>query len=181
MSLPRPNESYHFQANLICWDSPFKGVKLHIRNFPLFPSSFTEILNFNWYTSFRTELSYYTLHYSAYSLIFKKFGSVRIVTMLSNKKVCIYLLQRNNTVSSEKSVLVILSIAIKWFVYSIWQRHLGFAEIHAEHSKFVSPCTYITSALKMIPKKCSWVCWFSSEGRHVTKMNLRWFLVKIRG
>jgi hypothetical protein len=23
MSLPRPNESYHFQANLIWWDSPF--------------------------------------------------------------------------------------------------------------------------------------------------------------
>jgi hypothetical protein len=26
MSLPRPNESYHFQANLIWWDSPFKGI-----------------------------------------------------------------------------------------------------------------------------------------------------------
>ncbi len=25
MSLPRPNESYHFQANLVWWDSPFKG------------------------------------------------------------------------------------------------------------------------------------------------------------
>jgi hypothetical protein len=24
MSLPRPIESYHFQANLIWWDSPFK-------------------------------------------------------------------------------------------------------------------------------------------------------------
>jgi hypothetical protein len=24
MSLPRPNEPYHFQANLIWWDSPFK-------------------------------------------------------------------------------------------------------------------------------------------------------------
>ncbi len=27
MSLPRPNESYHFQANLIWWDSPFKDLK----------------------------------------------------------------------------------------------------------------------------------------------------------
>ncbi len=25
MSLPRPNESYHFQANLIWLDSPFKS------------------------------------------------------------------------------------------------------------------------------------------------------------
>jgi hypothetical protein len=24
MSLPRPNEPHHFQANLIWWDSPFK-------------------------------------------------------------------------------------------------------------------------------------------------------------
>jgi hypothetical protein len=28
MSLPRPNESYHFQANLIWRDSPFKHVVL---------------------------------------------------------------------------------------------------------------------------------------------------------
>jgi hypothetical protein len=26
MSLPRPNEPYHFQANLIWWDSPFKDL-----------------------------------------------------------------------------------------------------------------------------------------------------------
>ncbi len=30
MSLPRPNESYHFQANLIWWDSPFKCWNLKI-------------------------------------------------------------------------------------------------------------------------------------------------------
>jgi hypothetical protein len=26
MSLPRPTEPYHFQANLIWWDSPFKSI-----------------------------------------------------------------------------------------------------------------------------------------------------------
>ncbi len=35
MSLPRPNESYHFQANLIWWDSPFK-CRLSIRLFVCF-------------------------------------------------------------------------------------------------------------------------------------------------
>jgi hypothetical protein len=28
MSLPRPNESYHFQVNLIWWDSPFNLTPL---------------------------------------------------------------------------------------------------------------------------------------------------------
>jgi hypothetical protein len=33
MSLPRPNEPYHFQANLIWWDSPFKYVLREIYGF----------------------------------------------------------------------------------------------------------------------------------------------------
>ncbi len=31
MSLPRPNESYHFQANLIWWDSPFNDFLILYR------------------------------------------------------------------------------------------------------------------------------------------------------
>jgi hypothetical protein len=35
MSLPRPNESYHFKANLIWWDSPFKSRRKCSESAPL--------------------------------------------------------------------------------------------------------------------------------------------------
>jgi hypothetical protein len=63
MSLPRPNESYHFQANLIWWGSPFKKIMtLSIKLFK-FPQGLLWSTNplfsiYSWTLQIKVQLQY---------------------------------------------------------------------------------------------------------------------------